>query len=68
MLRTADDGVQGAAHILGAEHAGGSAVRARLGGLLGAMGRHRGRRGEWSGCVDHSVKGTRSYWPGLFRG
>jgi hypothetical protein len=28
----------------------------------------RGRRGEWSGCVDHFVKGTRSYWPGLFRG
>lgn len=58
--------VYGAAHILGAEQARAATVRAQLGGLLGAMVRHRHRLGELSGCVDHFVKVTRSYWPGLF--
>lgn len=30
------------------------------------MRRHRDRAGKLSGAVDHFVKVTRSYWPGLF--
>src|SRR5262249_45643721 len=37
-----------------------------LGGLLGAMVRHRGRAGPLVGAVDHFVKVTHSYWSGLF--
>jgi hypothetical protein len=56
-----------AAHLLG-EHGPGVAtiVQRRLGGLLGAMTRHRGSVGELAGAVRHFVKVTRSYWPGLF--
>jgi hypothetical protein len=57
--------VHDAAHILGADEAG-AAVRGRLSGLLGAMRRHRGSAGELAGAVDHFLKVTRSYWPGLF--
>ncbi len=56
-----------AAHILG-EHGAGTAEGARrqLGGLLGAMRSHRRAAGRLTGAVDHFVKVTRSYWPGLF--
>jgi len=58
--------VHEAAHILGSEGTTGPAVRARLGGLLGAMRRHRGATGPLGGAVDHFLKVSRSYWPGLF--
>ena len=58
--------VQRAAGILGAAGAGGAQVRRRLGGLLGAMVRHRQRAGRLAGAVGHFVKVSRSYWPGLF--
>jgi hypothetical protein len=66
LLRVAYGWVHGVAHILGAEGADSGTARARLGGLLGAMARHRGRLGELAGSVDHFLKVTRSYWPGLF--
>ena len=55
-----------AAHILGRVELGGVAVRGQLGGLLGAMRRHRDAAGPLGGAVDHFVKVSRSYWPGLF--
>ena len=58
--------VHGAAHILGAEGTNGAAIRGRLGGLLGAMRRHRDSAGDLAGAADHFVKVSRSYWPGLF--
>jgi hypothetical protein len=57
--------VHKAASILGAEGAGGE-VRRRLGGLLGAMARHRRSAGRLAGAVGHFLKVSRSYWPGLF--
>ena len=66
MLSVAFGWVHRAAHLLGQVGGGGAAVRAQLGGLLGAMRRHRGAVGELSGSVDHFVKVSRSYWPGLF--
>jgi hypothetical protein len=59
--------VHQAAHIL-ANHQGtdGAGVRRRLGGLLGAMARHRANAREHAAAVDHFVKVSRSYWPGLF--
>jgi hypothetical protein len=59
--------VHRAAHILGQEGVGGAAVRSQLGGLLGAMRRHRGSVGDLGTAVDHFLKVSRSYWPGLFR-
>jgi hypothetical protein len=58
--------VHRAAGILGAGGGGGRAVRQRLGGLLGAMARHRARAGALAGAVGHFLKVSRSYWPGLF--
>ena len=58
--------VHRAAHILGQDGLGGGAVRSQLGGLLGAMSRHRASVGELAGAVDHFVTVSRSYWPGLF--
>ena len=55
-----------AAHILGQVSCGGAAVRGQLGGLLGAMRRHRAAAGVLGGAVDHFLKVSRSYWPGLF--
>lgn len=55
-----------AAHFLGLENTSGSAIRGKLGGLLGAMCHHRERAGKLKVAVDHFVKVTRSYWPGLF--
>ena len=58
--------VHRAAHLLGAGGASGRAVRQQLGGLLGAMARHRQRAGRLAGAVGHFLKVSRSYWPGLF--
>ncbi len=58
--------VHRAAHVLGQEGVAGAAVRDQLGGLLGAMRRHRGSVGELGSAVDHFLKVSRSYWPGLF--
>jgi hypothetical protein len=58
--------VHRAAGILGAEGVGGAQVRRRLGGLLGAVARHRQRAGRLAGAVGHFLKVSRSYWPGLF--
>jgi hypothetical protein len=58
--------VHQAARILGAEGAGGARVRRRLGGLLGAMARHRQMAGRLAGAVGHFLKVSRSYWGGLF--
>jgi hypothetical protein len=56
-----------AAHVLGGEGPGTAAgARRQLGGLLGAMARHRATAGYLGAAVDHFVKVTRSYWPGLF--
>jgi hypothetical protein len=66
-LRVAYAWVWQAAHLLGENGAGVAATaRRQLGGLLGAMVRHRGLAGALAGAVDHFVKVTRSYWPGLF--
>ena len=43
-----------------------AAVRRRLAGLLAAMARHRAKAGPLAGAVDHFLKVTRSYRPGLF--
>ena len=59
--------VHRAAHILGNE-AGetAAAVRRRFDGLVAAMARHRAGAGDLAGAVDHFLKVTRSYRPGLF--
>jgi len=41
-------------------------VRRRVNGLLGAMQRHRAKAGALAGAIDHVLKVTRSYRPGLF--
>ena len=58
--------VHRAAHIVGQEDIGGATVRYQLSGLLGAIRQHRVAAGEFGGAVDHFLKVTRSYWPGLF--
>jgi hypothetical protein len=58
--------VHRAAHILGQEDVSGATVRSQLSGLLGAMRRHRGSVGDLGSAVDHFLRVTRSYWPGLF--
>jgi hypothetical protein len=58
--------VHRAAGTPGAEGARGAQVRRRLGGLPGATARRRRRAGRLAGAVDHFVKVSRSYWPGLF--
>jgi hypothetical protein len=66
-LRVAYAWVWQAAHLLGENGPGvAAAARRQLGGLLGAMVRHRARAGPLAKGVDHFVKVTRSYWPGLF--
>ena len=56
-----------AAHVLGDKGPGTAAgARRQLGGLLGAMVRHRAVAGYLSTAVGHFVKVTRSYWAGLF--
>lgn len=58
--------VHRAAHFLGQDDCSGAQVRQQLGGLLGAMTTHRERAGSLASGVDHFVKVSRSYWPGLF--
>jgi hypothetical protein len=59
--------VHRAAHILNnSEALPAPAVARRLDGLCGAMGRHRERAGGLTDAVDHFLKVTRSYRPGLF--
>jgi hypothetical protein len=58
--------VHRAAHLLGQTDQTGVAVRGQLAGLLGAMRRHRDAVGDLGPAVDHFVKASRSYWPGLF--
>jgi hypothetical protein len=59
--------VQRAAHILNnKDQLGEAAVKRRLQGLLGAMTRHQARAGSLTPAVDHFLKVSRSYWPGLF--
>jgi hypothetical protein len=58
--------VHRAAHILGQVDLGAVAIRSQLGGLLGAMRRHRDAVGDLGSGVDHFLKVSRSYWPGLF--
>jgi len=65
-IRRAFGWVHRAAHILGAEGARGPTARGQLSGLLGAMRRHRESVGTLGPAVDHFVKVSRSYWPGLF--
>src|SRR5262245_10458333 len=65
-VRTASGWVHRVAPILGQVELGGAAVRSQLGGLLGAMHRHRPAAGPLVGAVDHFLKVSRSYWPGLF--
>jgi hypothetical protein len=66
-VRAAFAWVWQAARLLGVDGPGeAAAVRRRLGGLLGAMTRHRGSVGALASGVEHFVKVTRSYWPGLF--
>lgn len=65
-VRRAFGWVHRAAHILGLEKTPGSAIRVQLSGLLGAMTTHRERVGDLGEGVDHFVKVSRSYWPGLF--
>lgn len=58
--------VHQAAHILGQVDANGVTIRRQLGGLLGEMSRQRDHAGDLKTAVDHFVKVSRSYWPGLF--
>ena len=65
-IRLAFAWVHLAAHILGTEAIGAATARRRLGGLLGAMARHRDKVGSLASAVGHFLKVSRSYWPGLF--
>ena len=66
-MRTAFGWVHQAARILGnASGESAAQIRGRLQGLLGAMKRHRQSAGKLSSAVDHFLKVTGSYWPGLF--
>jgi hypothetical protein len=66
-LRVAYAWVWQAAHLLGENGPGvAAAVRRQLGGLLGAMTRHRRLAGALASGLEHFVKVSRSYWPGLF--
>jgi len=56
-----------AAHILGNEEQREvTAVKHRLGGLLGAMTRHQATAGTLEPALEHFRTVTQSYWPGLF--
>jgi hypothetical protein len=65
-VRKAFGWVHAAAHILGTQGINPATARRLLGGLLGAMLRHRDAAGGLAAAVDHFVKVSRSYWPGLF--
>src|SRR4051794_21648675 len=66
-IRRAYAWVHGAARILNnAAGLDAAAVARRLAGLVAAVGRHRAKAGALAGAVDHFLKVTRSYRPGLF--
>jgi hypothetical protein len=65
-IRSAFAWVHRAAHTLGQDGRSGDQVRRHLGGLLGAMTRHRASAGSLAAGVDHFVKVSRGYWSGLF--
>ena len=66
-VRVAYGWVHRAAHILNNDDQDGEAVvKRRLRGLLGAMARHHTTAGSLPPAVDHFLKVSRSYWPGLF--
>jgi hypothetical protein len=65
-IRMAFGWVHRAAHILGQDDRPGAEIGRQLGGLLGAMTRHRTAVGPLGAAADHFVKVSRSYWPGLF--
>ena len=66
-VRVAYGWVQRAAHILNNDAQGtGATVKRRLQGLLGAMRQHQAKAGHLAPAVEHFLKVSRSYWPGLF--
>ena len=66
-VRVAYRWVHRVAHLLSnEEHHTGAGVKRRMGGLLGAMTRHRARAGHLAPALAHFLKVSRSYWPGLF--
>jgi hypothetical protein len=65
-VRAAFAWVHLAARILGTEGIDAFTARKRLGGLLGAMARHKDKVGALAQAVGHFVKVSRRYWPGLF--
>lgn len=66
-VRVAYHWVHRAAHVLtNADQLPGTPVKRRLGGLLGAMTRHRAAAGRLTPALTHFLKVSRSYWPGLF--
>ena len=66
-VRVTYNWVHRAAHILNNEDQDGEVVvKRRLQGLLGAMTRHHAKAGSLAPAVDHFLKVSRSYWPGLF--
>lgn len=65
-VRVAYRWVHQAAHVLTNEaQPPGAAVKRRLGGLLGAMTRHRAGAGSLAPALAHFLKVSRSDWPGL---
>ena len=68
-IRRAYGWVHGAARILNnAAGLDAAAVARRFAGHVAAVGRHRAKTGTLAGAVDHFLKVTRSYRPGLFHG
>ncbi len=66
-VRVAYGWVHRAAHILNNDtQETGAAVKRRLHGLRGAMGQHQAKAGPLAPAVEHFLKVSRSYWPGLF--
>jgi hypothetical protein len=66
-VRVAYRWVHRAAHLLSNDdHCPGTTLKRRLGGLLGAMTRHRAAAGALAPALAHFLKVSRSYWPGLF--
>jgi hypothetical protein len=66
-VRAASSGVHRAAHVLSHEAPHTAAtVQRRLGGLLGAMTRHRAAAGPRPPTLAHFLKVSRSYGSGLF--
>jgi hypothetical protein len=66
-VRVAYGWVHRAAHILHNGAQGPEAVvKRRLHGLLGAMRQHQAKAGRLAPAVEHFLKVSQSYWPGLF--